>query len=68
MGAQSNAIAEHIRLERAELGHDIRELEELVREKPKQWLEENLGRIAAIAFGSFLLLGFLVSARRRRRY
>ena len=68
MGAQSNAIAEHIRLEREELGRDIRELEELVREKPKQWLEENLGRISGIAFGSFLLLGFLLSGRRHRRY
>lgn len=68
MGAESNAIAEHIRLEREELGHDIRELETLVRAEPKQWLDKNLWRIAAAAFGAFLLIGFALTGRRHRRY
>jgi len=68
MGAQSNAIAEHIRLEREELGRDIRQLDALVREEPKRWLGENLGRIAAAAFGAFLLIGFALTGRRHRGY
>jgi hypothetical protein len=68
MGAQSNAIAEHIRLEREELGRDIRELDSLVREEPKRWLQENLGRIAAASFGALLLIGFVITSRRHRRY
>jgi hypothetical protein len=67
MGAESNAIAEHIRLEREELGRDIRELDSLVREEPKRWLQENLGRIAAATFGALLLLGFMITSRRHRR-
>jgi len=67
MGAESNAIAEHIRLQREELGRDIRELDSLVREEPKRWLQENLGRIAAATFGALLLLGFMITSRRRRR-
>jgi hypothetical protein len=68
MGAESNAIAEHIRLEREELGRDIRELDALVRREPQRWLEENLWRIAGAAFGAFLLIGFLMTSRRHRRY
>jgi hypothetical protein len=68
MGTESNAIAEHIRLEREELGRDLRQLDTLVREEPRQWLEENLWRIAAAAFGAFLLIGFVVTSRRHRRY
>jgi len=68
MGAQSNAIAEHIRLEREELGRDIRELDALVRDKPRQWLQENLWRIVGAAFASFLLIGFMVTSRRHRYY
>jgi hypothetical protein len=68
MGSQSNAIAEHIRLEREELGRDIRQLDALVREEPKRWLDDNLWRIAAAAFGAFLLIGFTLSSRRRRGY
>jgi len=67
MGAQSNAIAEHIRLEREELGRDIRELDSLVREEPKRWLQENLGRIVAASFGALLLIGFVITSRRHRR-
>ncbi len=68
MGTESNAIAEHIRLEREELGRDIRELEALVRAEPKRWLDENLWRIAAAAFGASLLIGFALTSRRHRRY
>jgi hypothetical protein len=68
MGAQSNAIAEHIRLEREELGRNIRELNALVREEPKRWLQENLTRIAAAAFGAFLLIGFVITSRRHKGY
>ena len=68
MGTESNAIAEHIRLEREELGRDLREIEALVREEPRQWLAANLWRIAAAAFGAFLLIGFVLTDRRHRRY
>lgn len=68
MGAQSNAIADHIRLEREELGRDIRELQMLVREEPRRWLDQNLWRIACAAFGAFLLIGLLITGRRHRRY
>lgn len=68
MGAQSNAIAEHIRLEREELGRDIRELDALVRGEPNRWLEENLWHIAGAAFGAFLLFGFVITNRRHRSY
>ncbi len=68
MGAESNAIREHIRLEREELGRNIRELDVLIREEPKRWLRENLWRIAGGAFGAFLLIGFVLTGRRQRRY
>jgi hypothetical protein len=68
MGAESNAIAEHIRLEREELGRNIRELDVLVREEPKRWLRENLWRIAGAAFSAFLLIGFVLTGRRHKRY
>jgi len=67
MGAQSNAIAEHIRLEREELGRNIQELDSLVRAEPRRWLQENLGRIAVASFSALLLIGFMITSRRHRR-
>jgi hypothetical protein len=68
MGAQSNALAEHIRQEREELGRDIRELDSMIREEPERWLLRNWPRIAGLAFGVFLLLGYVIADRRRPKW
>lgn len=68
MGAQSNAIAEHIREERDELGRDIRDLEAMVREEPKRYLHQNLPRFIGIVFGALFLIGFALANRRSYRY
>jgi hypothetical protein len=66
MGAQSNALAEHIRQEREELGRDIRELDSMIRKEPERWLHRNWSRVAGMAFGVFFLLGYAITGRRRR--
>jgi hypothetical protein len=66
MGSESNAIAEHIRDEREQLGRDLRELESMVREEPRRWFNDNLPRIVVTAFGAFFLIGFFGANRRRR--
>jgi hypothetical protein len=68
MGAQSNALAEHIRQEREELGRDIRELDSMIRQEPERWLLRNWPRIAGLAFGVFLLLGYAIADRRRPKW
>jgi hypothetical protein len=68
MGSQSNAIAEHIREEREQLGRDLDELQSIVREQPKRWVDENLPRFLGITFGAFFLIGLLGADRRVRGY
>jgi hypothetical protein len=68
MGAQSNALAEHIRQEREELGRDIRELDSRIREEPERWLLRNWPRLAGLAFGVFLLLGYTITSPRRPKW
>lgn len=68
MGSQSNALAEHIRNEREELGRDIKQLETMMREEPKRWFNRNLPRILATAFGVFFLIGLTGASRRVRGY
>jgi hypothetical protein len=68
MGAQSNALAEHIRQEREELGRNIRELDSLIRDEPERWLLRNWPRLAALAFGAFFLLGYAITNGRRRNW
>lgn len=68
MGSQSNAITNHIREERERLGRDLDELQSMVRQEPKRWLDENLPRILGIAFGAFFLIGLTSADRRVRGY
>jgi hypothetical protein len=68
MGAQSTAIAEHIRQEREELGRDIRELDSKIRKEPERWLHRNWPRLAGVAFGVFFLLGYAITGHRRRNW
>ena len=68
MGAESNAVVEHIREEREELGRDIRQLEAIVRDEPKRYLHQNLPRFLGIVFGALFLIGFAMTSRRTRRY
>ncbi len=69
MGSQPNAIAEHIRDEREQLSRDLEELQTMVRQEPKRWLDENLPRMLGIAFGAFFLIGLATADRRvRTRY
>jgi hypothetical protein len=78
MGSESDAIVKHIEHEREELGRNIDALESIVKAEPEKlkqeairWYEDLLPKAVLGAFGLALLIGFLVTDRRRkfgRRY
>lgn len=69
MGARTDALEQHIRSERNELGRNLRELETRVREETdwRNQFARHMKKILAVAFGFGLLFSLVIPAKRKHK-